>query len=78
MPVKFDLGGDRGLLVVAAGYPKSFEVACPNGADPVNVIPETAITAGTSGLTYDAATGLYTYVWKTDRGWSGTCRQLVL
>ena len=78
VPVMFDLGGDRGLLVIASGYPKSIEIACPNGTDPVNVIPETTVTAGASGLTYDATTGRYSYVWKTDRAWSGTCRQFVL
>jgi hypothetical protein len=31
-------------------------------------------TAGDSGLSYDAATDQYTYVWKTDKTWSGTCR----
>jgi hypothetical protein len=30
-----------------------------------------------SGLTYDAYTDSYTYVWKTNKDWMG-CRQLVL
>ena len=29
-----------------------------------------------SGLTYDAASGIYTYVWKTDKKWGGSCRNL--
>ena len=29
-----------------------------------------------SGLTYDATTGVYTYVWSTKKSWSGTCRNL--
>ncbi len=36
------------------------------------------VTAGTSGLGYDVATGQYRYTWKTDKAWAGTCRQLVL
>lgn len=78
VPIKFDLGGDQGLLVIASGYPQSAAVACPNGTQPVNVLPEATVTPGSSALTYDASTGLYTYVWKTDRAWAGTCREFVL
>ena len=78
VPVKFDLGGDQGLLVVATGFPQSVTVACPNASQPVNVLPEATETSGSSALTYDASTGLYTYVWKTDRAWAGTCREFVL
>jgi hypothetical protein len=42
--------------------------------DPV----EETVTASTSGLRYDAASGLYSYVWKTEKSWSGTCRELNL
>jgi hypothetical protein len=38
---------------------------------------EQTVTAGASSLTYDSTTDTYTYVWKTDRSWSGTCRQFV-
>ena len=43
-------------------------------SDPV----EQTVTAGASGLSYDAATDVYTYTWKTDKAWKGTCRELVL
>jgi hypothetical protein len=43
----------------------------------VDGIEETS-TAGASGLQYDPATGLYTYVWKTSKAWAGTCRELTL
>ena len=78
VPIKFDLGGDQGLSVVASGWPKSAAIACPDGDAPVNVIAEATETPGSSALKYDAATGLYTYVWKTDRTWAGTCREFVL
>jgi hypothetical protein len=29
-------------------------------------------------LSYDPATDTYTYVWKTNKIWAKTCRQLVL
>jgi hypothetical protein len=76
IPIKFSLGGDRGLGVLADGYPKSQDVACDSTA-PVDGVEET-VSADSSGLSYDAASGRYVYVWKTDRAWAGTCRQLVL
>ena len=37
---------------------------------------EETVTAGGSSLTYDPLADQYTYVWKTDKAWAGTCRQL--
>ena len=76
IPVRFSLGGDRGLDVFADGYPKSEAVSCESTA-PVNGVEET-VSASASGLSYDAAAGRYVYVWKTSREWERTCRQLVL
>jgi hypothetical protein len=39
---------------------------------------EQTVTAGASSLQYDATTDRYTYVWKTQKAWAGTCRRLVL
>jgi hypothetical protein len=76
VPVKFGLGADYGLNIFAEGYPKSTKISCSTGlpTDPVEV----TATVTKSGLTYDAASGLYTYVWKTERAWKGTCRELNL
>ena len=76
IPVKFSLGGDRGLAIFAPGYPKSQQVHCASAA-PFNA-PEVTVTAGNSGLSYDSASATYTYVWKTNKAWSGTCRQLTV
>jgi hypothetical protein len=76
IPVKFSLGGNQGLNIFAAGYPASGAIACNSSGEP-NVIDETQ-TAGGSGLQYDAATGTYTYAWKTEKSWAGTCRQFVI
>jgi hypothetical protein len=82
IPVKFSLGGDRGLDVFAKDAtanattsPTSGALACDSAAeiDPI----ETTVSAGSSGLSYDAASDTYTYVWKTQKGWTG-CRQLVV
>jgi predicted extracellular nuclease len=76
VPVKFTLGGDKGLEILEVGYPVSWQVECPTGA-PVAGGEPTA-TPGASTLSYDALSGEYTYVWKTDRTWTGTCRHLVV
>jgi hypothetical protein len=76
VPMKFSLGGNQGLNVLAAGFPVSQPTVCDPGA-PLDAITQTA-TAGSSSLSYDAATGQYTYVWKTDKSWANTCRQFTL
>lgn len=76
VPVKFSLGGNFGLNVLAGGSPRSAPAAC-DAAAPIDPVEQT-VTAGSSGLQYDVASGLYTYVWKTDRAWAGTCRQFTL
>jgi len=76
IPVKFSLGGDQGLNIFDAGYPKSQIIACDSTAG-VDGIEQT-VTAGSSSLSYDASTDTYTYVWKTEKVWAGTCRQLVV
>jgi len=76
IPVRFSLGGDQGLSIFESGYPKSQQVPCDPAA-PVDGIEET-VTAGASSLSYDANSDQYSYVWKTEKGWANTCRQLVL
>jgi hypothetical protein len=76
IPLKFRLGGDYGLDVFEAGYPKSETIACNSSAE-VNGVDET-VNAGASSLSYSAATGTYTYVWKTEKAWTDSCRQLVV
>jgi hypothetical protein len=36
------------------------------------------MTAGSSSLSYDASSSVYTYVWKTNKAWAGSCWQLTL
>jgi hypothetical protein len=76
VPVKFSLNGDNGLNIFAAGYPQSTMLACDTLISQ-DAIEETD-TAGSSSLSYDPTTDTYNYVWKTDKGWAGTCRQLVV
>jgi hypothetical protein len=76
VPVEFSLGGDRGLSIFAAGYPKLQQTTCAASAS-VDGIEQT-VNAGSSSLSYDGATKAYNYVWKSDAAWKNTCRQLVI
>ena len=74
IPVKFSLGGDRGLNVFASGFPKTTTVACPT-APATDVIEELA-AGTTSGLKYDATVDQYNYIWKTATTLAGKCVRL--
>lgn len=76
IPVKFSLSGNKGLNILASGYPVSQQIACDSGA-PLDEIEQT-VTAGGSSLSYDASLDQYSYVWKTEKTWRGTCRQLIV
>jgi hypothetical protein len=75
VPVKFGLGGDRGMDIFADGSPASGVASC-GGGEPGDVEP--IDTSGASTLSYDAGTDTYQYVWKTSKSWSGQCRRLVV
>lgn len=36
------------------------------------------VTAGSSSISYDVAADIYNYVWKTDKTWYNSCRQLMV
>jgi len=76
VPVKFSLNGDRGLAIFATGYPRVVTLASCSGGSSDEI--ELTVSAGGSTLTYDPLAGLYTYVWKTQKAWSGSCRRLEL
>ena len=75
IPVKFSLGGNRGLAIFAAGYPRVVTTVCATGVPTEEI--KTTVTAGGSSLSYDAGTNKYQYTWKTEKGWTG-CRRLEL
>lgn len=75
VPVKFGLGSDEGLDVLAA-MPSSQQIDCTTG-QPVGD-PVMAVSARKPVLTYDSSSDRYSFVWKTDKAWAGTCRQFLL
>jgi hypothetical protein len=76
IPVKFSLGLNAGLSIIQPGYPLVQAIACDTSV-PQDAIDQT-VTANASGLQYDATSNQYSYVWKTQSSWSGTCKQFVL
>jgi hypothetical protein len=73
IPIKFSLGGDHGMNILAAGYPTWQKIACSTGA-PIDGSVQAVIIAAS----YDPQVGQYVFVAKTDKSWKGTCRQLVV
>jgi hypothetical protein len=72
--VKFSLASNQGLDIFAADSPQSKRIGC-DGSSSFDPVEET-VSASASGLKYDSATQTYQYVWKTDKAWAGTCREL--
>lgn len=62
IPVKFSLGGDRGLEVIASAQFVNEGTATSFDGEILD-----AVSAGGSGLSYSAADDRYTYVWKTSK-----------
>jgi probable HAF family extracellular repeat protein len=77
VPVKFGLGGYMGMGVISNVSPPSVKTLPKQTSVTVDPIEET-VDATTSGLSYDQATGQYTYVWKTDKAWVGTDKELTI
>ena len=74
VPVRFSLGGFRGLNIFEPGFPKSAPVTC--GSSTLETPVDETVTAGNSSLSYSATSDQYSYVWKTDKSWANACRQL--
>jgi hypothetical protein len=72
VPISFTLGGDFGLDAFDSGYPKSLPIDC----DTQQPLGTASATVGS--LVYSADIDQYTYLWKTDKSWEGSCRLLVL
>jgi hypothetical protein len=76
IPVRFGLGGNRGLNIFAVGSPQVVQVACDTG-QPTGEVGET-VTAGQSGLLYNPLTKRYIYIWKTQKSMAGACWRLTM
>ena len=75
IPVKFSLGGNMGLDVLEAGFPRAVAASCTGGVTEEITDAET-IPASSNSFNYDAAANQYVFVWKSEKSWSGRCLQL--
>jgi hypothetical protein len=84
VPVKFIYAGDHGLDIQASNSPYSRQVECSTlrTIDPNSPfitprpLPIPTQTPGNSGLS--ETNDEYTYPWKTESQWGGSCREFVL
>ena len=76
LPLRFSLGGDLGLDIFAVGFPASREVSCSTGE--AMETPQPILQPGESGLTYSPGNSIYRLNWATERGWEGSCRELIV
>jgi hypothetical protein len=76
VPLRFRLGGDRGMDIFASGSPSSQPETCDPGA-PVDSV-ELPLLTFHSSLTYVGLTDTYIYLWKTPKAWANSCRLLTL
>jgi hypothetical protein len=74
--VRFSLSGFQGLDIFAPGYPASAQIPCDSSSPTVPL--EETVAPGSVSLTYDPTTDVYTYVWRTDKAWAGSCRELIV
>jgi hypothetical protein len=66
VPAKFSLGGDRGLDVVSRAAWR-----------PCGVTTNDSSTAFGS-VSYNPGPGRYTFMWQSEKSWSGSCREFLL
>jgi hypothetical protein len=74
-PIRFSLGGDRGLNILAAGSPTSRQISCTT---PTTVLGSEEAALPRQTLKYDSVTKEYKYLWETKKVWKGTCREFIL
>ena len=75
VPVRFSLGGYRGMDVLAPGYPQVAEVECGAGEEPTSGRPARSVW-WQKGLRYKHRS--YIFMWRTDRDWTRGCRQFLI
>jgi hypothetical protein len=76
VPVKFSLNGFRGFNVFASGYPQSAPYDCDAEEEPQLNAGSPAARVGR--VDFNRRRDRYTFNWRTDSRWSGSCRQLVV
>lgn len=66
VPVKFSLGGDRGLDVVSRAAWRPCNVSTGDASSAVG------------SLSYNPGPARYTFMWQSEKSWAGSCREFLL
>jgi hypothetical protein len=74
VPVRFSLNGFHGARPEADGYPRSMRC----GGGDMELVARAAQGKKKPAFEYDKRSDKYTLLWKTEKTWAGTCRDLVL
>ena len=76
IPLRFNIGGNRGPDPLASNSPASQPIDCTTQAPPQFAVTTPADRDG--NLTYIGAQQRYLFNWATPADWAGTCRQLII
>jgi hypothetical protein len=74
--VPFNAAGYGRVDILGPGAVTSETFTCAGGITQMG-FPDTA-QAGASFVRWDAVSGTYAYIWKTDPGWAQSCRRLTI
>jgi class 3 adenylate cyclase len=77
MPIRFSLGGNRGLNILAPGSPAVTTIPCPTGAT-LNNVPALSPVPKDLLIYIPPPINQYLFVWKTTKSWVNTCRSVTL
>ena len=72
IPIKFSVAEYSGLNILS-GTPTSVAVTCGSGPESTMLTSTSVLPAGLSAQGYS-----YTYMWRTDASWAGTCRKFTM
>jgi extracellular elastinolytic metalloproteinase len=77
VPLRFNIGGDRGANPLASNSPASQEIDCGTRTA-VQYAITTPTESANGKLLYNRRLQRYQYNWATSEDWAGTCRQVII
>ena len=78
IPIQFTLGSDKGLDILAVGFPASQSASCTTFATTGAATPITTGDADNKLKFSGGGSGKYQIKWETDKSWQNTCRVLIV
>ena len=78
IPIQFTLGSDKGLDILAVGFPASQSASCTTFATTGAATPITTGDADNRLKFSGGGSGKYQLKWETDKSWQNSCRVLIV